>query len=93
MSVPDVGECPTTGMTCVLTVLADMQAVIDQLVGMSESVRENADTALERHVAEKTLVVARYLQNSKDRYEEKHGATDASFLVRAARALRQVLAG
>ena len=84
-------ECPTTNMTCVLTVLAEVQAVSDQLVGEGEHMHAVPATNVELTMANNMLQLARFLQATIDTYEEKHGATDASFKVRAARKLRLAL--
>jgi hypothetical protein len=78
-------------MTCVLTLLAEFQAAVDQLVGTYETITPNPATDIERLLLEQQIKVARFCQASIDRYEEKHGDTDVSFKVRGARALRQAL--
>jgi hypothetical protein len=78
-------------MTCVLTVLAELQAAVDQLIGTAETVLQVPATEVELQLSNHMIAVARFLQNTKDRYEDKHGETDTSFIVRGARALRQFL--
>lgn len=84
-------ECPTTNMTCVLTVLAEVQAVTDQIAGVAETIAIEPATTIELRTSEHMVQLARFLQATIDAYEEKHGATDASFKVRAARKLRLAL--
>lgn len=84
-------ECPTTNMTCVLTVLAEVQAVADQLAGAAETIAMEPATTVELLLSSHMVDLARFLQATIDTYEEKHGATDASFKVRAARKLRLAL--
>lgn len=84
-------ECPTTNMTCVLTVLAEVQAVADQLAGAAETIAMEPATTVELRLSSHMVDLARFLQGTIDTYEEKHGATDASFKVRAARKLRLAL--
>lgn len=83
--------CPTTNMTCVLTVLAEVQAVVDQLAGAAETIAVEPGTKVELLLSSHMVELARFLQATIDTYEEKHGATDASFKVRAARKLRMAL--
>lgn len=84
-------ECPTTNMTCVLTVLAEVQAVADQLAGAAETIAMEPATTVELRLSSHMVDLARFLQATIDTYEEKHGATDATFKVRAARKLRLAL--
>lgn len=84
-------ECPTTNMTCVLTMLAEVQAVADQLAGTAEAASQEPVTDAELRLTSHMVDLARFLQATIDTYEEKHGATDASFKVRAARKLRLAL--
>lgn len=84
-------ECPTTNMTCVLTVLAEVQAVADQLAGAAETIAMEPATTVELRLSSHMVDLARFLQATIDTYEEKHGAMDASFKVRAARKLRLAL--
>lgn len=84
-------ECPTTNMTCVLTVLAEVQAVTDQLAGVAETLVMEPATSVELRMSSHMTELARFLQATIDTYEEKHGATNASFKVRAARKLRLAL--
>lgn len=84
-------ECPTTGMTCVLTLLAEVQAVTDQLAGVAETLVMEPANSVELRMSNHMVELARFLQATIDTYEEKHGPTDASFKVRAARKLRLAL--
>jgi hypothetical protein len=78
-------------MTCVLTVLAEVQAVADQLVGVAETSAMPPASPAELRLANHDMTLARFLQATIDAYEVQHGATDASFKVRAARKLRLAL--
>lgn len=85
-------ECPSDNMTCVLTVLAEVQAAVDQLVGTSESWNDADNGPVERALLIVQMKLARFLQATLDTYALQHASPNADFTVRAARKLRQGLA-
>lgn len=84
-------ECPSDNMICVLTVLAEVQACIDQLAGTAQSVLGQDPPAAERFMLEHQLKVARFLQKTLDKYGEQHSNPPVDFALKAAQKLRHDL--
>ena len=91
-AAPMVGDCPSDNMTCVLTMWAEVQAAIDQLIGTAEAVLADSQSAVAGHIAMKNQIrVAIFMQRTLDDYALKHTGPNAEYTVRAARKLRQYL--
>lgn len=71
-------RCPTSGYTCVNTMVARVQALTDQIQGLLFFLRENSFEARAGFLCEHYQKVADLLQSTLDDYARDHGTPPPS---------------